>query len=554
MKKRSKQIVLFMLLAGLTLTSCGTLSDEPENSSSQETEVFGTEATEQEAYGAETLEEESSAAVQTETDSEESTGSENSATDSETISSGEAATAAASMKVTSETTYRNWYSEDGEQWLMQAECDSVQVQGEGCDLLCEAVNLWNEEQTVSFWESCETLSEEAAESIGEVETDPDSYYYDSRREVEVTRADESVLSLTILYYSYIGGVHGDSGYTTVNFSAESGEILTLNDILEDADGFQETAQVYIVEKLGEEYGDELFEGYEETVASMWETEPLWYLDAEGITFIFNPYELGPYSMGAACVTCPYEEVSSCMKEEYVGLQGMGSAKFSENTEIKTESGTVSVTMEVDEDYGMSQVSVCLDGKSVSVGEFGSFGEAYLLQLADGRSFVLLDADYMSDDYVTFLYEITEGSIILRSSLESVSLERGTVSAGGMTLLMRLGVLGNYDSLMEYGIGEDGALAQAEEVFEILQDGYAWHVLTLVKELPVTMNGESAVLPEGSRIRITGTDNAGTAYFTEENTGDTGSISYEYGDEENVWELYIDGVSEYEYFEMLPYAG
>ncbi|MCD8330880.1 MAG: RsiV family protein, partial [Lachnospiraceae bacterium] len=349
-------------------------------------------------------------------------------------------------------------------------------------------------------------------------------------------------------------VHGDSGYTTVNFNAESGEILTLNDILEDADGFQEAAQTYIVEKLGGEYADELFEGYEETVSSLWDAEPVWYLNAEGITFVFNPYEIGPYAMGTVRVTCPYENISDYMKEDYVGLEGTGSAQFSENTEIKTESGTVTVKMEVDEDYGMSPISVCLDEETVSVGEFGSFGEAYLLQLADGRSFVLLDADYMSDDYVTFLYEITDGSISLRSSLESVSLERGTVSAGGMTLVMRLGVLGNYDSLMEYGIGEDGALAQTEEVFEILQDGYAWHVLTVVKELPVTMNGESAVLPEGSRSRITGTDNAVTAYFTEEDTGDIGSISYEYGDEENVWELYIDGVSEYEYFEFLPYAG
>ncbi|MCD8124371.1 MAG: RsiV family protein [Lachnospiraceae bacterium] len=551
MKKRSRLVVLFALLAGLVLTACGTSSGEPENSSVQETEAVGTETTEPEA---DSTEEESLAALQTEPERGDLIESETSAAGSETPSSDDTTAATAALKVSSETTYRNWYSEDGEQWLMQAECDSIQVQGEGFDLLCEAVNLWNEEQTASFWESCEELAGEAAESVEEAETDSGSYYYDARREIEVTRADESVLSLTILSYSYVGGVHGDSGYTSVNFSAESGEILMLNDILEDADGFQAAAQAYIVEKLGEEYGDELFEGYEETVTSTWDAEPVWYLDAEGITFVFNPYEVGPYSMGTACVTCPYEEVSNYMKEEYVGLQGTGSAQFSENTEIKTESGTVTVKMEADEDYGMSPISVCLDGESVSAGEFGSFGRAFLLQLADGRSFVLFDADYMSDDYVTFLYEITDGSITLRSRLESVSLEKGTVSAGGMTLLMRLGVLGNYDSLMEYEIGEDGTLAQTEEVFEILQDGYAWHILTLVKELPVTIDGEAAVLPEGSRIRITGTDNAGTAYFTEEDTGESGSISYEYCDEENVWELYIDGVSEYEYFEMLPYAG
>lgn len=129
-----------------------------------------------------------------------------------------------------------------------------------------------------------------------------------------------------------------------------------------------------------------------------------------------------------------------------------------------------------------------------------------------------------------------------------------VSPDGMTLRAHLDVLGTYYAYMDYEIGESGALTQTEDVFEILQDGYAWRVLTTMKELPVTVDGETTMLPEGSRIRITGTDNEGTASFTDEDTDAAGSILYERGDGDDAWTLYIDGVSEYEYFEMIPYAG
>ena len=68
-------------------------------------------------------------------------------------------------------------------------------------------------------------------------------------------------------------------------------------------------------------------------------------------------------------------------------------------------------------------------------------------------------------------------------------------------------------------------------------------------------GEETTLPEGSTIRITAADNAGSARFLEISTGLEGEISYEKGtQEEDGWRLYIDGVLEDEYFEMLPYAG
>ncbi|MCD8097454.1 MAG: DUF3298 and DUF4163 domain-containing protein [Lachnospiraceae bacterium] len=490
----------------------------------------------------------------TETETEEFPAGESAQEQLSETSQEESVSGNAAPRVEIETAYWKW-GEDDAAWRVYAENDSISVSGDSYEALGEAVAGWNEEQTEAFRESCEELAVYAAEDAAYVDPDADSlFYYDAWREAELCRVDETVFSLTILSYAYTGGAHGNSGYTGVSFDSQSGEILTLSDILADEEGFQRAAQQWIVEKLAADHGDELFEDYAETVAAMWEAEPDWYLDAEGITFVFDPNEVGPYAMGAAFVSCPYAEFAVYMKADYVRMNGTGVGRFSVNTDVETEAGTLRIDMPVDEDYGMAAVSLGLNGEVLEAGEFGSFGDAYLLHLSDGRSFVLFDVDYASDDYVSFLCEITDGSPVLRSRLEGVSLQGGTVGAEVQTLRVHLDVLGSYDAYMDYVIGENGELMQTEEVFEIRSDNQPFRILTVTRELPVTADGQAAVLPVGTRIRITGSDNAGTAYYRDEDSGGKGMISYVCGDGEDAWELYIDGVSEYEYFETIPYAG
>ncbi|MCD7792335.1 MAG: hypothetical protein LUG92_02895, partial [Oscillospiraceae bacterium] len=84
--------------------------------------------------------------------------------------------------------------------------------------------------------------------------------------------------------------------------------------------------------------------------------------------------------------------------------------------------------------------------------------------------------------------------------------------------------------------------------------YEFFILTAARDLPVTIDGAAATLAAGSRIRITGTDNIGTVYFRDVDTGTEGSIAFERGTGDNSYLLYIDGVSEYDCFESLPYVG
>ncbi len=223
-------------------------------------------------------------------------------------------------------------------------------------------------------------------------------------------------------------------------------------------------------------------------------------------------------------------------------------------EWELSTGTAQVLVSAVDVDGNVFLSLSLDDMVVGIGEFGRLGSAYLLGLDDGRSFVLLDADYASDDYVTFLYELTDGAIVEQSRLEDVSLQSATVSTQQLRLRVHVDVLGSYDSYMDYVIDDAGALQPTGDIYEIPTDDSDWHLLTVTQELPVTLDGEAATLPVGAQLRLTGTDNQGTACFQLEDTGETGSIAYTRGEGDEAYLLYIDGVSEYDYFEMLPYAG
>ena len=289
------------------------------------------------------------------------------------------------------------------------------MRGEGFEAAAESVSQWSgqrAEELLSYGEGLyPTASEEAALSEN---ASADSYYYSIFEELEVMRADSQVISLRELNSDYTGGAHGNYGYTGIVFDSQTGALLSLDDILKDEEGFQQEAAGYITEELKVRYGDGLFPEYESTVEGMWESGPAWYLDGAGITFIFNPYEVGPYAMGAAEVTLPYDVFGAYMEDAYAGTTGAGTAALPENTDVyltlapeDSSQQRLNIRTEADEENGETQITLELGDSSIVAGTFGRMDRAYLLNLTDGRSFVLLDADYASDDYVTFYMRLQE---------------------------------------------------------------------------------------------------------------------------------------------------
>lgn len=453
------------------------------------------------------------------------------------------------------------YSEDGSTWLLHAEYDTLAISGDGYEALGRAAAQWseqNEESIQALAEEYAGYAEEESRGNGEYQ-DYDSYsIYDS---LTLARTDTRVVSLLELNSEYTGGAHGNYGFAGVNFDAQTGALLKLEDILTDEEGFQEKAAAYMIGELDKTYGEGLFPGYEDTVKAMWQQEPVWYMDGAGITFVFNPYEVGPYAMGEARVLLPYEEFSEYLKEAYLPDRWEGVYLMPENADVTASlplssfsDNAVRLNTERNEEYDETKIYLTLNGQQTEPETFARIDKAYLISTG-GFSYVILDGDYASDDFGTFLYDISTGVIRESDYLENAGMQtHSVVNTEGLTLRVNLNVLGTYSAQMDYIIDRDGKLVQQEAFFRMIPDSLPYRILTTVKELPAVIEDGEVLLPVGSRIRITATDNVGIAQFRDEDTKAEGDIRFTRGDGEDAWIIYIDGIPDTEYFESVPYAG
>ena len=476
---------------------------------------------------------------------------------------------------------KDWHSDDGSKWLMHAETQRLQVDIPGNDAAAQKINDWSEADASTFWENAEKTSEYAEndlESMSTVSGMEDlgtySYYYSSFQSYNVMRADSQVISLRSYNNDYAGGVHGDYAYYGTTFDTMTGEELKIQDIVTDMPSFRRQATKDIDKYLQENYSDGLFEDYQDTVEQIWESEDgfNWYLNESGIMVIFNPYAVGPYAMGSVTVPLPYSAYASYLNQDYTMPEttSAGNGELTEETVTKIRTsrleggaqvnhGDLNVYMDQKNEFGGGTLTIELNEQKEQTEYFDRLCDSQILYLEDGRVFVLLVADHASDDYELFLYEVTDGKLKLTDQQENLFLGDGSVSAGGrkngmLMLKKNVNVFGSYQCSMTYSIGDGGKLVPDEEFFQVDIDNYPYSVLTVTRELPVSVNGGQTTLQTGTQIRITGTNDAGIALF--ETTDGKVSGEIHYTDPEGDTEIYqkINGITEDQYFESIPYAG
>ncbi len=441
---------------------------------------------------------------------------------------------------------KEWYTDDGETLLFTAEASAVTLESGGYEALAAALSEhWPGMRDADY----EELIGYAKDDYTDREDKNDFYNYSISSDIWLTRSDSTVISFGELYSDYTGGAHGNYGYSGTTFDVESGRELALSDILSDAEGFYAKAVDYIVEELEANYSDELFPEYRDYVAGTFDADRYlcWYLNAGGIVLIYNPYEVGPYAMGVAEVLLPYDTFAEFIDAKYIAPHSELMAHAPANVDVSRLLGENNVMLDVSSnEYSLNEVTVLSGMSSEEIDTFAYHRDSYVIK-RDGRSFLIAVEDYASDDNVIVVYEVTGGSVKRCDELAGgeISALMGTDKLG---IRMLLYVLGTYIGDMTYTLDSEGRLIQTSDVFEINSE----YELTVMRELPVTMDGAEKTLAVGEKILITGANNADTVYFKLVDSGETGEIRYT--KDEDDWTLLIDGVSEYEYFDMLPYAG
>lgn len=117
-------------------------------------------------------------------------------------------------------------------------------------------------------------------------------------------------------YEYTGGAHGMSNSFLFNFDLSNGKRFTLADIF--APQYEERLNDLLIKQLMKD--NKVNSEKELEDLGYFITSPIFpsenfYFDKEDIIFLYNPYEIAPYSMGSTEISIPFEELSFLLKEK-----------------------------------------------------------------------------------------------------------------------------------------------------------------------------------------------------------------------------------------------
>jgi hypothetical protein len=129
---------------------------------------------------------------------------------------------------------------------------------------------------------------------------------------------EQITVLKAEYYSNTGGAHPNVSYKAYVVDMRDGREVTFERMSEEYGVTTDMIIDYAVERLREEYGEDLFETDHTDVlndrVSMFTRSNQWYLNENGLVLFANPYDIAPYAAGVIECEIPYKVLEEGLKK------------------------------------------------------------------------------------------------------------------------------------------------------------------------------------------------------------------------------------------------
>ena len=407
----------------------------------------------------------------------------------------------------------------------------------------------------------------------EYASNPDMVEYTFDRDILVARSDETVLSMAVMESSYLGGTHSFCATIGRTYDTQTGKELSLKDVVSDYDGIYE----YVKTQLEENYDQSMFfEDYQDTLQKMFYDESgdygtvQWTISQTGLSIYFNQYDLAPYVAGSQQVDISFKAQPQLFqsryvveKESYIKVIRENKSCFADvDGDGKEEEISYSVARD---EYGFGgAITVTCDGQTFDTTEvdkdasdaYGAYGayssEGYVLHTSDGRTYLYLqhldDNDYR---YVN-VFRLDQGMPSYVGYEGMAWYNAQILDPDSFMLYTRLDVLGTYYGMKRYHVDEAGLPASDDEAYVINESS----MLRSTRDLAVTIleeNGSEteATVPSGTGYTIFRTDGAS---YADAHLNDGRDCRIQIKEGSRGWGWDIDGVSEEECFEWLPYVG
>lgn len=141
--------------------------------------------------------------------------------------------------------------------------------------------------------------------------------FEHSRNLYIAYNRNQLLSIGVVQYDYTGGAHGYESENYLNLDLLGYDTLTINRLFET--GSSESIKNIIFETLLKRYKvsslDELNEVGFFNISEIGLSENF-KLENDSLQFIYNQYEIAPYSMGRIKVKLSYKDLSPYIREEY----------------------------------------------------------------------------------------------------------------------------------------------------------------------------------------------------------------------------------------------
>lgn len=144
--------------------------------------------------------------------------------------------------------------------------------------------------------------------------------WEGMTKVEVTHQTPQYITLRLHNFEYTGGAHGNYYYQYLNIDVPNKKALHLKDIIDPSkeDEFKRLAEAAFREDEGLSQTDSLNEKYFFENGEFEITQNSG-LEEEGLTLLYNIYEIKPYSEGVTILTLEYDKLDQILSEEAKNL-------------------------------------------------------------------------------------------------------------------------------------------------------------------------------------------------------------------------------------------
>lgn len=131
---------------------------------------------------------------------------------------------------------------------------------------------------------------------------------------QIMSMEHNVLSYSIERYVYTGGAHGLNYRQFVNYDLTTAQVITEQDLF--TKGTESELTEMMLSALIEQNEDVQTEqdlrdlGYE---LAQLRPNGNFYLDVDGIVWVYNPYDIAPYAVGETVIMLPWADLQPLMK-------------------------------------------------------------------------------------------------------------------------------------------------------------------------------------------------------------------------------------------------